>query len=153
MQPSSSKKSTFLAGIPPAVGSGITPMWQVMQAVAANPDDKTQVTLIYTNKTEQDILLREEFDKLAKTDKRFKVVYGLDNIPKGFAGFEGYLTQEIASKELPKPELANKTKIFVCGPPGQVEAVSGGKGPKGSQGELKGLLAAMGYQADQVYKF
>ncbi|PWZ03696.1 NADH-cytochrome b5 reductase 2 [Testicularia cyperi] len=136
-----------------AGGSGITPMWQVMQTIASNPEDKTQCTLIYTNKTEQDILLREEFDKLAQTDKRFKVVYGLDKLPKGFKGFEGYLTKELAATNLPKPDLANKTKIFVCGPPGQVEAVSGGKGPKGSQGELKGLLADMGYQADQVYKF
>lgn len=136
-----------------AGGSGITPMWQVMQAIAANPSDKTQVTLIYTNKTDEDILLREEFDKLAKTDKRFKVVYGLDKLPRGFDGFEGYVTTAVASKALPKPDLADKIKIFVCGPPGQVEAVSGGKGPKGSQGELKGLLAQMGYTAEQVYKF
>ncbi|EST08009.1 Oxidoreductase, FAD-binding domain protein [Kalmanozyma brasiliensis GHG001] len=135
-----------------AGGSGITPMWQVMQDIANDPSDKTKVTLIYTNKTEQDILLREEFDKLAK-DGRFNIVYGLDKLPKGFKGFEGYLTEDLATKHLPKAELANKTKIFVCGPPPQVEAISGGKGPKGSQGELKGLLAKLGYQAEQVYKF
>lgn len=136
-----------------AGGSGITPMWQVMQDIANNPSDKTKVTLIYTNKTEQDILLREKFDELAKKDDRFNVVYGLDKLPKGFNGFEGYVTPELITKHLPKPELASKTKIFVCGPPPQVEAISGGKGPKGSQGELKGLLAKMGYEADQVYKF
>lgn len=136
-----------------AGGSGITPMWQVMQDIANNPSDKTKVTLIYTNKTEQDILLREKFDELAKNDDRFNVVYGLDKLPKGFNGFEGYVTPELITKHLPKPELASKTKIFVCGPPPQVEAISGGKGPKGSQGELKGLLAKMGYEADQVYKF
>lgn len=136
-----------------AGGSGITPMWQVMQAIASNPEDKTQVTLIYTNKSEKDILLREQFDQLAKTDKRFTVVYGLDKLPKGFNGFEGYVTPELITKHLPKPEQAGKAKIFVCGPPPQVEAISGGKGPKGSQGELKGLLAQMGYTPEQVYKF
>ncbi|SJX64026.1 probable NADH-cytochrome b5 reductase 2 [Sporisorium reilianum f. sp. reilianum] len=136
-----------------AGGSGITPMYQVIQDIASNPSDKTKVTLIYSNKTEQDILLRQEFDKLAKSDDRFTIVYGLDKLPKGFNGFEGYVTPELVTKHLPKPELAAKTKIFVCGPPPQVEAISGGKGPKGSQGELKGLLAKLGYQADQVYKF
>ena len=47
----------------------------------------------------------------------------------------------------------DKIKIFVCGPPPQVEALSGGKGPKGSQGELKGLIADLGYAPSQVYKF
>ncbi|CDU25307.1 related to MCR1-cytochrome-b5 reductase [Sporisorium scitamineum] len=136
-----------------AGGSGITPMYQVIQDIASNPSDNTKVTLIYSNKTEQDILLREEFDKLAKSDDRFTIVYGLDKLPKGFNGFEGYVTPEVVTKHLPKPELASKTKIFVCGPPPQVEAISGGKGPKGSQGELKGLLAKLGYEADQVYKF
>ncbi|PWN52216.1 ferredoxin reductase-like protein [Violaceomyces palustris] len=136
-----------------AGGSGITPMWQVIQQIASDPNDKTQVTLVYTNKTEKDILLREQFDKLAKTDNRFKVVYGLDQAPKGWNGFTGYATPEVLYKHLPLPALADKAKIFVCGPPGQVQAISGGKGPKGSQGELKGILADMGYQADQVYKF
>lgn len=136
-----------------AGGSGITPMWQIMQDIANNPSDKTKVTLVYTNRTVDDILLREKFDELAKKDDRFKVVYGLDKSAKGFTGFEGYITQDIITQHLPKPDLANKTKIFVCGPPPQVEAISGGKGPKGSQGELKGLLAKAGYQADQVYKF
>jgi hypothetical protein len=34
-----------------------------MQNIAANPADKTKVTLIYANVSEKDILLREEFDR------------------------------------------------------------------------------------------
>lgn len=135
-----------------AGGSGITPMWQVMQQIASDPKDKTKVTLLYSNKSESDILLREEFDKLAKTDERFKVVYGLDKAPKGWTGFEGYVTPEILTKYLPLPAKAEKVKIFVCGPPPQVESISGNK-VKGEQGPLKGLLADLGYTESQVYKF
>ncbi|CAO1635608.1 unnamed protein product [Parajaminaea phylloscopi] len=139
-----------------AGGSGITPMWQVIQDIANNKADKTNVTLIYTNKTEQDILLREEFDKIAANDSRFKVIYGLDKLPKGFKGptgaFEGYVTPEIINGHMPQPGLADKVRVLVCGPPAQVEAISGGK-VKGQQGPLKGLLADAGYQPDQVYKF
>lgn len=135
-----------------AGGSGITPMWQLAQQIASDPSDKTKVTLIYTNKTEDDILMREEWDRLAK-DSRFTIVYGLDKKPSNFTGFEGHVDQSILGKNLPLPGLANKAKVFVCGPPPQVAAVCGPKGPKGSQGELKGLLADLGYQPDQVYKF
>lgn len=146
------KANTFDSIACIAGGTGITPMWQVMQTIAANPADKTKCTLIYTNKTDKDILLREEFEKLAKTDSRFRIIYGLDKKPSSFGKehFEGYVTPEILSKNLPPAGLADKVKIFVCGPPPQVEAICGGKGPKGSQGELKGLLADQGFQPDQV---
>lgn len=136
-------------------GSGITPLWQIIQAIEADPSDKTRVTLIYSNKSDKDILLREEFDRLSKSDDRFRIVYGLDKKNKGIPAdtFEGYITPEILTKYLPNPGHADKIKIFVCGPPPQVEALSGGKGPKGSQGELKGLIADLGYQPSQVYKF
>ncbi|PWN44367.1 ferredoxin reductase-like protein [Ceraceosorus guamensis] len=138
-----------------AGGTGITPMWQVIQQIASDKNDKTNVTLIYTNKSEKDILLREEFDRLSKSDPRFKIIYGLDkksgSVPA--STFEGYITHEIISQNLPLPGKADKVKVLVCGPPPMYEAISGGKGPKGSQGDLKGLLADAGYQADQVYKF
>ena len=84
---------------------------------------------------------------------QYKILYGVDKAPSGWSGFTGYITPELLSKHLPAPALADKIKLFVCGPPPQVEAISGGKGPKGSQGDLKGLLADAGYQPSQVYKF
>jgi hypothetical protein len=37
--------------------------------------------------------------------------------------------------------------------PGMMAAVSGDKAPDKTQGELTGLLKAMGYTQEQVYKF
>lgn len=51
-----------------AGGSGITPMFQVAQEILSNPDDKTQVSLIFANQTEDDIILRKELDNFAKHD-------------------------------------------------------------------------------------
>merc|ERR1711879_181632 len=69
-----------------AAGTGITPMWQLIQEIAANPSDKTKVTLLYGNKTEADILLREKFDELSKdsrsTSFTFRVTWA-----KQFRGF------------------------------------------------------------------
>ncbi len=57
-----------------AGGSGITPMYQVAQAILRDPHDFTKVFLIYANVSEDDILLRKEFDAWAQDHgKRFKV--------------------------------------------------------------------------------
>ena len=58
-----------------AGGSGITPMYQVAQAILRDPLDFTKVFLIYANVSEDDILLHKEFDTWAQDHgKRFKVV-------------------------------------------------------------------------------
>lgn len=45
------------------------------------------------------------------------------------------------------------SSMQVCGPPPMMDSVSGDKAPDKSQGELKGMLADLGYSADQVFKF
>lgn len=43
-------------------GTGITPIYQVIQAVLNDPLDKTELYLIYANRSEEDILLRKQLD-------------------------------------------------------------------------------------------
>ena len=49
--------------------------------------------------------------------------------------------------ELPRPP--SDVKIFVCGPPGMYESLSGAR----SETTLSGALAELGYSAAQVVKF
>lgn len=100
-----------------AGGSGVTPMLQVAQHVLANPADKTKLTLIFGNVTEQDIICRSELDKLvAAHPSRFTVKYILDKPPAGWTGLSGYITKDILKDILPEP--SEKNRILVCGPPG-----------------------------------
>ena len=48
------RKVSMIAG-----GSGITPMLQVITAVLADPNDDTELALLYANHTEGDILVRQ----------------------------------------------------------------------------------------------
>lgn len=41
-----------------AGGSGITPMLQVLHEILDNPNDETEVTLVYANQGEDDIILK-----------------------------------------------------------------------------------------------
>ncbi len=64
-----------------AGGTGITPMLQIIKAVLKNPEDKTQLSLIFANVNLDDILLKSELDELAeKYASQFKVFYVLNNV-------------------------------------------------------------------------
>ncbi|KDE80174.1 NADH-cytochrome b-5 reductase [Aspergillus oryzae 100-8] len=66
-----------------AGGTGITPMYQLIRQIFKNPDDKTKVTLVYGNVTEDDILLKKELQDLENTyPQRFKAFYLLDKPPR-----------------------------------------------------------------------
>ena len=58
-----------------AGGSGITPMLQVASEIVSNPEDKTQVSLVFANQTEDDIILRDELDQMAAKHDNFQVPY------------------------------------------------------------------------------
>ncbi|KAJ4292578.1 NADH-cytochrome b5 reductase [Kalmusia sp. IMI 367209] len=137
-----------------AGGTGITPMWQVARAIFKNPEDKTKVTLIFGNISEEDILLKKEFEHLENTyPQRFRAFYVLDNPPEQWQGGKGFVTKELLKTVLPEPKEGEKVKVFVCGPPGLYKAVSGGKKSPQDQGDLTGYLKDLGYSKDQVYKF
>ncbi|KAK9843869.1 hypothetical protein WJX84_007415 [Apatococcus fuscideae] len=150
-KPNMKKAIGMIAG-----GSGITPMLQVASEVLRNPQDKTEVSLIFANQTEQDIILREEIDAMADKHKNFKVHYTIDKVadggpPEGWKGSVGYVTKEMAKANIPPPSDDNL--ILVCGPPPMYKALSGEKAKDKSQGELTGMLKDMGYTEKQVYKF
>jgi cytochrome-b5 reductase len=137
-----------------AGGTGITPMWQVANAIFKNPEDKTKVTLVFGNVSEDDILLKHELESLENEyPQRFRAFYVLDTPPKDWNGGKGYVTKELLKTVCPDPKLGDKLKIFVCGPPPMYKAISGGKKSPSDQGELTGMLAELGYTREQVYKF
>ena len=53
-------------------GTGIAPMLQVIKEVLRNPDDKTEVSLVFANETFDDILLKSTLDELAAKHANFK---------------------------------------------------------------------------------
>ncbi|KZT62728.1 ferredoxin reductase-like protein [Calocera cornea HHB12733] len=136
-----------------AGGSGITPMYQLLTHSLSLPEDRTRFTLLFANVTARDILLKDELDRLQKEHPdRLKLVYILDKPDPAFTGPTGYVTKELLKEHLAGPELGEKVKVFVCGPPGQVSALAGKKqGMK--QGALGGALKELGYSEDQVFKF
>ncbi|KIY50477.1 NADH-cytochrome b5 reductase [Fistulina hepatica ATCC 64428] len=131
-------------------GSGITPLYQVLQHVLPDKTNRTKFTLLFANVSEEDILMREVFDEMkTKYPDTFSVVYALDKPPKEWQGIAGYVSKADIQKHVAPPSLGDKVKVFVCGPPGQMASISGNKAGK-KQGELGGILKELGYTEDQV---
>ncbi|KAJ4952132.1 hypothetical protein NE237_028964 [Protea cynaroides] len=144
--PNMKKNIGMIAG-----GSGITPMLQIIDAIVKNPDDTTQVSLIFANASPDDILLKEKLDILAANHPNLKVFYTVDNPSKNWRGGKGFVSKDMVVKGLPGP--SEDTLIAVCGPPGMMKHLSGEKNKDRSQGELSGLLKDLGYTEQMVYKF
>ena len=109
-----------------AGGTGITPMLQVIRAIVRGRPrnggtDTTQVDLIFANVNPDDILLKEDLDKLAKEDDKFNVSYVLNNPPEKWDGGVGFVTPEMIKTKLPAP--ATDMKLLICGPPPMVSAM------------------------------
>ena len=72
-------KVSMIAG-----GTGITPMLQLITDVFRNPDDKTCLSLLFANQSEDDILVRGELEAIqAQHPDRFKLWYTVDRPNEG----------------------------------------------------------------------
>ncbi|KAJ2706384.1 hypothetical protein FB645_001656 [Coemansia sp. IMI 203386] len=137
-----------------AGGSGITPMFQLIQHVLKDPNDNTKLTLIFANKSEDDIILRSQLDSLAKNHpEQFKLHYIVDKASSGdWKGDTGYVTKELVQKYMPAAGTEG-ILVGVCGPPPMMDKVSGPKGFGFNQGKIGGILKELGYNSQQVFKF
>ncbi|KAE8147146.1 hypothetical protein BDV25DRAFT_169379 [Aspergillus avenaceus] len=130
-----------------AGGTGITPMYQLIRAICEDETDTTEVSLVYANRTEEDILLRGELEAFARRYPRnLKIWYMLDHPPAGWAFGSGYVTPQVMRDRLPGP--AGDVKIMLCGPPGMVSAAK--RGLVGAGFEQPG---AVGKMSDQIFCF
>ena len=132
-------------------GTGITPMLQVAMEILNNAADKTEISLIFANNTEEDILLKDRIDALAKQHKNLKVTYVVTTPSASWTGEKGFCTEALLRAKL--PAAGPDTLVLVCGPPGFMNAVSGGKTPDYKQGAVDGILKALKFTEEGVFKF
>ena len=121
-------------------GTGIAPCYQVIQSALENEDDGTRLSLVFGNKTVDDILMKNDLDALAKNyPERLRVHYTVDEQPKGmWRGSVGFVDRDIVKMHLPRP--SEETLIMYCGPLPFEEM-------------MRKLLKDLGYTDDMIFKF
>ncbi|KAH7155826.1 oxidoreductase NAD-binding domain-containing protein [Dactylonectria estremocensis] len=131
---------TLIAG-----GAGITPIYQLAQGILRNPEDKTAITLVFGVNSDEDVLLRKEFDQFSKDfPGRFKAIYTVSNPSESSPFRKGYVTKALLEETVPSSK--QDTKVFVCGPPAMEESLVGKR-------NSPGVLSQLGYRKDQIHKF
>jgi len=132
-------------------GTGVTPMLQALHAVLGTEGDETEkVAMVYGSRSSDDILAGPTLDAwAAESGGKFTCTHVLSHEPEGSAwpGARGFISRQLVETHLPAP--GDDTHVFVCGPPAMYEALCGPRDQK----EVTGLLAEMGYTAEQVFKF
>ena len=171
-----------------AGGTGIAPLFQIANILLedrAETEDgaRTTVHLLYINRRQEDILMKDEIDALVREHPdRFFVTYSLTRADDNSESMnieqykQGTGTQnknefklgrgssDMALDALPPPADGDgSTMVLICGKDGFVESWGGAIGrepnlPDGTQGKkiqgpLLGWLGQAGYHASEVFKY
>jgi ferredoxin-NADP reductase len=98
-------------------GIGITPFIGICK-YCMDMRLETKITLLYGNRTEDDIAFRKELEAMQDQNKNLKVVFTLNEAGSGWKGATGFITAEMIQKEIPD---FKETMFYTCGPPPMVE--------------------------------
>jgi len=132
-------KKTHIAGI--AGGTGITPIYAIMNAGLKNKD-KTNFYLVYGSRSTEDMLLKKELAQLKDDDpNHLSIQWMVDSGSKvecpGTECSEGYITEALIKKACPPP--GHDVLVMYSGPPAFEALV------------LK-CLKNLGYTGDMIFK-
>jgi ferredoxin-NADP reductase len=107
-----------------AGGSGIVPLMSMLRHRAA-VESAVPAKLLYSSRTLEDVIYRDELDDLAARDTGLGVVHTLTREqPAGWTGRTGRVDDALLADVAWTPE--EQPLVFVCGPTGFVEATAEG---------------------------
>ena len=134
-QPNRYRELGMIAG-----GTGITPMWQIIEHAVTEPHDRTRIRLVFANVREEDILMREEIERLAaQYPHQFQYFYVLNEPPApSWSMGVGFVSADHIRDFIGEP--ADDKHILMCGPPPMMKA-------------MRAHLEQLGYPEEAVFKF
>jgi ferredoxin-NADP reductase len=117
-----------------AGGSGVAPLMAMLRHHAAQGSD-IPATLLYSARTQEDVIFQAELDRLAQAGNR-RVVYTLTRgQPDGWSGYRRRIDLDLLTEVIGPPPAGGIA--YVCGPTPMVESVAS-------------TLVGMGFAADRV---
>lgn len=109
-----------------AGGSGIVPLMAMLRARAAAGDavrTSAPATLLYSSRSLDDVIYRNEVVELGMSDPTLRVVQTLTRAqPPGWTGFSRRIDADMLTEVGPAPALA--PHIYICGPSALVESAA-----------------------------
>ena len=108
------KEIIFLGG-----GIGITPFRNMIK-YATDKKLPIKLTLIYSNKTSNDIVYKNEWPIFEKQNPNFKVVNTITDNTKGWNGMTGRINEGMIREFC---DNINNAIFYICGPPGMFDGL------------------------------
>jgi ferredoxin-NADP reductase len=103
-------------------GSGVAPLMAMIRHRSAAGSD-APCRLLYSSRSYEEIIYREELDDLAASDGSLEVFHTLTRSqPPGWSGYARRIDAEMLEEVAPSP--AEEPRTFVCGPTPFVESVA-----------------------------
>jgi ferredoxin-NADP reductase len=118
-----------------AGGSGIVPLMAMLRHRSAT-GSKVRARLLYSSRTADDIIYKEELDRIASSGDGVEVAHALTRAqPSGWKGYARRIDRDML-REIAWPEQQSPI-VFICGPTSFVESAAG-------------LLVDLGYDPLQI---
>lgn len=91
-------------------GSGITPIYAILEKMVENNDSGIDAKVLYLNKTQDDIILRDKLDVMARENTNISFNYSLTRPDADWSGLRGRPT-----KEMIRDILCERQVVVICG--------------------------------------
>ena len=117
-----SKPAVFLSG-----GIGVTP-FRSMIKYATDKQLPTKIIMFDSNRNQQNILYKDEFDSCAKQNKNLKLIYTVTEEEEqtyhtaNWSEEHGRIDKSMLERHLSQNEIDNAV-FYICGPPGMLKAM------------------------------
>lgn len=111
-----SKTAVFLSG-----GIGVTP-FRSMIKYSTDKQLPLKIAMFDSNRNQENILYKKEFDECADLDANLKIVYTLDVSDNDWKGERGFINRAMLTRYLSTSELDNSI-FYICGPPAMLNAM------------------------------
>jgi ferredoxin-NADP reductase len=114
-----SKPAVFLSG-----GIGVTPFRSIIK-YATDKQLPVKITMFDSNKNQQSILYKDEFDSWASQNENLKIVYTITEEEQEAASWDGErgrIDKSMLDRHLTN-EVLGSAIFYICGPPGMLKAM------------------------------
>jgi propane monooxygenase reductase component len=105
-------------------GSGLAPLWSILQDHAAHGDPQRPVAFFYGARAERDLLYLEQFAALRERLPGLRFIPALSQLEEGSAwdGERGFIHETIG-RQFQQGLATGEMEAYVCGPPPMIDAV------------------------------
>jgi len=123
-----------------AGGSGITPMIPIIRSILGDENDSTNIHLLFANKTEEDIILRDKLEnRQEEFSHQYKYFYTISESNDNWTGYTGHINTKMLDETM--PQNTDDTLILLCGPPKMISEAA------------KPSLEELNYSKENIFTF